>query len=117
MKTSHHKYTWTARHGTVTHQWELLTATGGIVFHVAINESFGSPACGIEKHSNTGKGAPDHSNCWLTHRWCWHDGSSLYASERLWPMIEPLLLKGDHARIFQILELDQEKEIGYNFYS
>jgi hypothetical protein len=47
---------------------------------------------GVEKHSKTpvydfNSDKPDHEECWLLKCPCWHDGSSLYFSER----IEPLL--------------------------
>lgn len=31
--------------------------------------------------------APHHENCWLIEKPCWHDGSSLYFSERIVPML------------------------------
>jgi hypothetical protein len=100
---SHHKYTWQKPFGSERHNWELVTAEGGINFHVSKSESFGA-SCGLEYHHTSGEGAPHHVNCPLTGGRCWHDGTSLYATDHLWPMIEPYLKKNEHERIFKILE-------------
>jgi hypothetical protein len=47
---------------------------------------------GVEVHSpkpmyDFGDGKPHHENCWLLKAPCWHDGSSLYFSENIEPMI------------------------------
>lgn len=67
--------------------------------------------CGLELHSIYPKGddAPDHIDCPLTGGRCWHDGTSLYASETLWPHIQPYLRDGDHETIFKILEREAKK--------
>lgn len=38
---------------------------------------------GIERHAPSGEGKPSHEQCWVTAGPCWHDGTSLGASERL----------------------------------
>lgn len=108
MKFAHHKYTWAKPFGSVRHNWELVGPNGGINFHVSIVEpisKYGVTA-GLEFHQLSGEGAPSHTQCWLTGGRCWHDGTSLYASETLWPQIEPLLKYGDHEAIFKILECE-----------
>lgn len=108
MKYRHHKYTWSKPFSNAHHRWELVGPIGAIHFHVSLSESYG-PSCGLEYHHTEVCGfrtdeAPDHVNCPLTGGRCWHDGTSLYASEHLWPYIEPYLKTGDHERIFKILE-------------
>lgn len=104
----HHKYTWTKPFGSARHCWELVGPMGGVHFHVSITEGYG-PSAGLEFHHAASSGyrcdeAPDHINCPVIGQPCWHDGTSLYASETLWPMIEPMLRSGDHETIFRVLE-------------
>jgi|GEM_PF-3016014 len=47
---------------------------------------------GVECHFGTAPGwcdqsTPHHDKCWLIERPCWHDGSSLYFSERIAPRL------------------------------
>lgn len=104
----HHKYTWSRPWGSPRHQWELVGPEGGVHFSVSMTKGY-DPSCGLEFHHSTRAKyrrdeAPDHTQCWLIGGPCWHDGTSLYASETLWPMIEPMLRSGDHETIFRILE-------------
>jgi hypothetical protein len=104
----HHKYTWSKPLGSVHHRWELVCAQGAIHFSASLTQGYGTTA-GLEFHHLTGEGAPDHVNCPLTGGRCWHDGTSLYAMESLWPQIEPMLQHGDHGGIFSILEWEATK--------
>jgi hypothetical protein len=97
-----HKYTYTKTFGTPRHSWEFRSAFGGIHFHV--NEYKQNEAIGLEYHSVTGKGAPDHIDCPITGGRCWHDGTSLYAEERLWQTVKEYLRSGDHDAVFSLLE-------------
>lgn len=114
-KFFHHKYTWSKPWSAVRHNWELVGPDGAINFHVSLHEEqYGGPSCGLEFHRPswskrrpTGE-VPMHLNCPLTGGPCWHDGTSLYASERLWPMVEPMLRSGDHETIFRVLEGEYE---------
>lgn len=111
---SHYKYTWTNWFGTVRHNWEFSGARGGLNFHVSITPNY-PPSCGLEFHHVTPINedtAPDHLHCPLTGGRCWHDGTSLYASEHLWPTIEALLKTGNHQTIFAVLE----QEADHRFY-
>lgn len=111
-----HKYQWTHPFSSTRHQWSLVGPVGGISFHVSIMDDaqqFPDPTCGLEFHhsSRAEAGAylrdgqaPHHAPCWLLGEPCWHDGTSLYASEGVWPRVEWLLARGDHLAIFAILE-------------
>lgn len=110
-KYAGHKYTWSKPFGSVHHHWELRSANGGVHFHVGIVEGYG-PSCGLEFHSVKplhGESAPDHIDCPVTGGRCWHDGTSLYAQDILWPIIESYLRTGDHGKIFEILEREDAK--------
>jgi len=77
-----HRHTWTAigDHGAI-HVWAAPTPNYPYYPH---HERFYG---GIEVHSLTGEGEPSHSTCWLLNVPCWHDGSSLFFSERIEPML------------------------------
>lgn len=112
MKYRHHKYIWSKPFGTVKHHWELIGPLGAVHFHAAqYRESDWS--CGLEFHHtdacNIRDRAPDHINCPMTGGRCWHDGTSLYASEHLWPSIEAYFRDGDHDMIFRILEREADQ--------
>jgi hypothetical protein len=71
------------------------------------------PSCGLEFHHAARARyrcdeAPDHIKCPLIGEPCWHDGTSLYASETIWPRIEPILRSGDHEAVFRILEYEYD---------
>jgi len=104
----HHKYIWTKPFRNVRHHWELVGPRGGIHFHATIDEKYGD-SCGLEYHHSEPVGpyehtAPHHKDCPVIGGNCWHDGTSLYANETLWPWISSCLKTGDHDEIFQILE-------------
>lgn len=104
-KYKHHKYTWSRPFLSIRHHWELVGPKGAMHFHVSITDDGEyDPACGLEFHHLSGEGAPDHVNCPLTGGQCWHDGTSLYASDTVWPMVEPILRTGNHDEIFRLLE-------------
>lgn len=104
----HHKYTWSKPFGSARHNWELVGPDGAVHFSASVSERH-DPACGLEFHHTRAvryrcDEAPDHLDCPLTGGPCWHDGTSLYASEHVWPVIEPMLRSGDHETIFRVLE-------------
>ena len=105
----HHKYTWSKPFCSVRHSWELVGPDGGIHFH-ASGPHKGSWSCGLEIHKlkGDGKSAPNNVHCWLMKAPCWHDGTSLYAEETLWPMVEAYLRSGDHDLIFKLLESEYD---------
>lgn len=103
----HHKYIWSMPFGNPSHRWELVGAGGALHFHATIVEKYGT-SCGLEVHRLEGEGAPHHVNCPLTGGRCWHDGTSLYAEEKLWPVISAYLKTGDHEQIFRLLECEAD---------
>lgn len=116
----HHKYTWSKPFGSVRHNWELVGPLGAVHFHVSMYEEH-TPSCGLEFHHTdafrrkTGyrcDEAPDHIDCPMTGGACWHDGTSLYASEHLWPQIEGYLRAGQHEAVFKILEGEADIRFG-----
>ena len=74
---------------------------------------YGEPSCGLEFHHSfdptKGQEAAHHVNCPVTGGQCWHDGTSLYASEHLWPLIKMYLQDGKHQQIFNILEREYDQ--------
>lgn len=112
-KFRHHRYEYSNPFGSPRHHWELVGPEGGIHLHVSLTEGYG-PSCGLEYHHSARAKyrcdeAPDHKNCPLLGEPCWHDGTSLYASEHVWPYVEPYLRRGDHEAIFRTLEGEYEK--------
>lgn len=108
-----HKYTWTHPFTSTRHRWELRGPRGGIHFHVSImdDEKY-DPSCGLEFHHSFdpsgGQKAPHHINCQVTGGQCWHDGTSLYAEEKIWPVVKEYLRDGDHKTIFNMLEREYD---------
>jgi hypothetical protein len=86
-------------------------------FHVTLTPGY-DPSCGLEYHSDFdpsgGQEAAYHKNCWLTGGKCWHDGTSLYAFEHLWPIIKGHLARGDHDGVFRILEKHYDQRFDQN---
>ena len=113
MKFRHHTYKWTKPFANVRHEWSLVGPGASLSFWVSITPRYGDNA-GLEIHHFNcppymENCAPDHLDCPFTGGRCWHDGTSLYATETLWPMIQPMLKAGDHEAIFRILEDDLHK--------
>lgn len=111
-KFKHHKYVYANRFAPA-HHWELVGPIGGIHFHFHVLKGFPVTA-GLEFH-HTGRSqrqidrAPDHISCSLTGEPCWHEGTSLYATEDILPVVLPLLERGDHDGVFRILEIEYEQ--------
>lgn len=110
MKFSHKKYIYSAPFTFANHWWQIIGPRAALHFHVSIdpNDKY-PPTCGLEMHHFSPPEymqdqAPSQLKCDLTGGRCWHDGTSLYASESLWPMIKPLLRAGNHEGVFQLLE-------------
>src|SRR5579859_4510710 len=92
-----HKYTWQKPFTSIRHQWELIGPNGGVHFTANLSNEFDA-SCGLEFHHPfppDDRSAPGHINCWRIGGRCWHDGTSLYASEHLWPLIQPYLRTGE----------------------
>jgi len=110
-----HKYTWTRPFTSTRHNWELRGPKGGISFHASIMDDpkYGGASCGLEFHYSFdprgGEEAPHHINCPVTGGQCWHEGTSLYAEESVWPMVKEYLRCGEHEQIFSLLEHEYNK--------
>lgn len=109
-----HKYQWTRPFTSTRHHWEFRGPRGGVHFHVSImDDRKYEPSCGLEFHHgfdpSFGHQAPDHINCPVTGGQCWHEGTSLYASEWVWPLVKHYLENGDHQSVFRILEGEYDK--------
>lgn len=114
-----HKYTFTpSAWGSDNHKWELRGPDGGVHFNASIQrDAKYPPSAGLEIHrcapADYQKGqAPHHIDCPVTGGRCWHDGTSLYASETLWPMFSVWLQFGDHASVFRSLEIEYDDRFG-----
>lgn len=118
MKYRHHKYTWAKPFTSVRHNWELVGPLGGVNFHVHVTEQYPDSA-GLEFHHTEACGwntdeAPHHVDCPLTGGRCWHDGTSSYATDELWPEIKAYLRGGEHEKIFRVLEREADRHFeGY----
>lgn len=109
MKFRDHTYKWMHPFMSTAHQWSFRGPRGGLHLHVSImdeRDRFPDPSCGLEFHhmddTSEGHEPPHHTDCWLIGGRCWHDGTSLYAGETVWPRVERLM--PDHAAIFRYLE-------------
>jgi hypothetical protein len=71
-------------------RWAVLGPLGAVDFHMTNRPVIDHRSGGIEMHYRTppdymSDQAPSHEHCRLLDAPCWHDGSSLYASEVLIP--------------------------------
>jgi hypothetical protein len=90
------QYIVAVRGGRATHMWTLSNADGAVHIHGWMHESpsYGREWLGgIEIHSpkqlyGSEPADPTQKHCWLLDGPCWHDGSSLYFSEHLAPLLE-----------------------------
>lgn len=104
-KFAHHKYEYRNPFGSPSHHWSVRGPRGAVSFNVHITKGY-SPSAGLDFHraEPQGDNAPSHVNCPLIGGPCWHDGTSLYATETLWPRVEMYLKDGDHESVWRILE-------------
>ena len=112
-KFRHHKYQWTKPFNFPRHTWSVVGPMGAVHYHVTLTEGYG-PSAGLEFHHTRSTGyrcdeAPDHLKCEFTGEPCWHDGTSLYASETLWPQIQSCLYSGNHEAVFALLEWEYDR--------
>jgi len=77
------------------HNYEVICNKGAINFHWVdyLDRKDIPDNAGLEIHYRIPPEymedrAPTHIDCQLTGGWCWHDGTSLYATETLLPMIK-----------------------------
>lgn len=60
---------------------------------------------GVECHWPADPDSAQHANCWLLKSPCRHDGSSLYFSEYIGPMLSPENVEGENIAIYMRNEL------------
>lgn len=105
------RYEMASPYSAMSHTWTLVGALGGVHLHISDNgEEFGRRfgsrfSGGVEAHHRTpppymvGQ-PPSHDECHVLKSPCWHDGSSLIASEKFIPLFEN---GGSHQLIFNAL--------------
>lgn len=113
-----YQYRMFLRFGNWEHNYELVGQRGGVHLHITeYSEDYvatcGPYGGGIEFHYRTpyrgNTKPPDHDECWLIKCPCWHDGSSLWASEYWVPMFANGG-KTDHVRMFRALAHAADKK-------
>lgn len=111
------KYTYEPAFGHPRHVWTVIGRHGAIHFHVTdmgeeYRQKYGERySGGLEVHyrsppEHMEHDAPSQDKCWLIGCPCWHDGTNLYATERVIPFW--LAAPHDHERMFQFLIRDYE---------
>jgi hypothetical protein len=113
MKFNNRTYTWSRPFTHIRHEWSVVGPSMAVSFHVSENAEYGDTA-GLEFHYFAAPDymrddAPSHLDCKYAGGRCWHDGTSLYAMETLWPMFKEMLRAGDHDAVFGMLELEIER--------
>lgn len=118
------EYKMTFPYGTRPHHcWSIVGRHGAKHLHINGYDAMNSRIefCGgLETHWRVppeymANQAPSQDKCWLLNQPCWHDGTSLYVSESIIPMIEGSLrgidglTANDHAMIFKLLENHMEE--------
>lgn len=111
----HHKYTRFSHSadGAPQHQWSVVGPAGAVVYtaYEFRGPDGESVTCGLDFHftraaSKFPNDAPHHLKCEFTGEPCWHDGTSTYATDVIWPTVKAALAANDHATIFHMLEAE-----------
>lgn len=111
------EYTYSRSFSQPQHIWQCVGAKGAIHLHITdYGEKYGERySGGIEIHYRTppdymASDAPSHDECRILKCPCWHDGSSLQASE-IWI---PFWLENmhDHEGMFRMLEREMKQRFG-----
>lgn len=105
------KYEFEPRFNTTwQHNYIVIGPRGALNFHISDLENLNIEcdrwSGGLEAHFRTPpdymqEKAPSHDQCAILQAPCWHDGTSLYASEVLIPFW--LQAPDDHVRMFELL--------------
>jgi len=109
------EYTYSKPHNHERHCWVCIGRHGAMQFHVAgpyTYEGANEWGGGLETHYRSppdymANNAPSHDQCHILKSPCWHDGTSLYARERLIP--EWLADRHNHDAIFEMLKREYRK--------
>lgn len=110
LKLSYRLNLWAGRW---RHSYVIEGAKGAMEFTVSEYGKDHERGSGLEMHSVSPRGdcAPDNGLCQaVSFRPCWHDGTSLYAQEKLLPQWEEC--GGDHGYVFNMLLLEYRKHFG-----
>lgn len=111
------KYEYTKEHLARRHVWTCIGRHGAMHFHVSdMGEEFEKNhgqrySGGLETHYREppdymADHCPSQDKCWLLNQPCWHDGTSLYASETLIPRW--LIAPNDHDAVFRMLQMEYD---------
>ena len=113
MARFRNEYRYAPRFDNPEHIWTCTGSLGAMHFHATdLGEEYEGKhgirfSAGLEIHSRAplSDTAPNEK-CWLIGGPCWHDGTSLYAQERVVPYWrqEP----DNHERMFRFLEREYE---------
>lgn len=101
--------------GMNKHAWFVEGEKGAVHLHISdYGEEHAATygrqfSGGVEFHSRTGKGAPQHPQCDVLHAPCWHDGSSLMAEEQYVPMFSSRWTVADNELIWRRLQADYRR--------
>lgn len=114
------EYKYSKPYGSPEHTWTVVARHGAMHFHASDcgeehAKKFGRDnrfSGGLEIHYRTppdymANDAPSQDKCWLIGCPCWHDGTSLYASETIIPFW--LVAPNDHERMFTFLIREYEE--------
>lgn len=109
------EYRLTMPFGTPRHCWTCIGRHGAMHLHISGPHHYDGRenwSAGLETHhrqppEHMEDDAPSHEKCWLIGGPCWHDGTSLYASEQLLP--EWQRKPHDHAAMFELLQIEYAK--------
>lgn len=107
------KYEYTHQFSSANHTWSVAGARMGVHLHISEMVDGYKPeygprfSGGIEIHYRAPPDymkddAPSGNPCWLIHGPCWHDGSSMQATEFWIPFWQENPF--DHERMFRALE-------------
>jgi hypothetical protein len=116
---NHHLYKWSKPFSAVRHHWELVGPDGGIHLHISLTPEY-PPSCGLEFHHTReawkrryGREEPcHHKNCPVLGEPCWHDGTSMWASELWENEVRHALKAGAHEEVFRLLEREYGRHFG-----
>ena len=113
MAQFRNEYRYAPRFGNPEHIWTCIGSLGAMHFHATdLGEEYEARhgirySAGLEIHSRAPlSDQPPNEKYWLIGGPCWHDGTSLYAQERVVPYWrqEP----DNHERMFRFLEREYE---------
>jgi hypothetical protein len=105
------KYEYTHRFGKPNHCWTVVGRHGAKHLHISPDADYGDTG-GIETHYREppdymADDAPSHDQCWLLKAPCWHDGSSMHATEFFIPMWKSA--PHDHEGMFRLLQREYDR--------